>query len=273
MNTRSGVAASAVTERSKRKYDDLADRYEEVYFYVADLGERLISLADPAPGTKALDIGAGRGAVARAALAKGCAVTAVDVSPRMVELLAADLPQISVHCMDAGRLGFPDGAFELVTAGFVLQVLDDPAAALVEIRRVLTPGGSVALSVDTQSIGRLNWLPELTADFFGQGQGSGSSGGARAATESDRTDDLLARAGFTDIRRETVTVLQPIPDPPALWDWMMPRGLTEVLKALPADRAEDFRQAFMTHAEPMHSAEDGIVLDFVLTLHLAKAPQ
>ncbi|MFL6116826.1 MAG: methyltransferase domain-containing protein [Catenulispora sp.] len=265
MNTGSGAAASAVTEQSKRKYDDLADRYEEVYFYVADLGERLIDRADPAPGTRVLDIGAGRGAVARAALAKGCAVTAVDVSPRMVELLAADLPQIAVHCMEAGRLGFPDGAFDLVTAGFVLQILDEPAAALAEIRRVLTPGGTVALSVDTQSIGRLGWLPELTAEFFG-------SGGGRAATASDRTDDLLARAGFTDIRRETVTVLQPLPDPPALWDWMMPRGLTEILKTLPASRAEDFRQAFMTHAEQMHRADDGIVLDFILTLHLAKAP-
>lgn len=260
-----------MTEQSKRKYDDLADRYEEVYFYVADLGERLIALADPAPGTKVLDIGAGRGAVSRAALAKGCAVTAVDVSPRMVEHLAADLPQIAVHCMQAGQLDFPDGSFDLVTAGFVLQVLDGPAAALAEIRRVLVPGGSIALSVDTQSIRRLSWLPELTAEFFGRGSGVG--GTTRAATESDRTDDLLARAGFTDIHRETVTVLQPIPDPSALWEWMMPRGLTEILKALSTSRAEDFRQAFLTHAEEMHSAEDGIVLDFILSLHLAKAPR
>jgi hypothetical protein len=125
--------------------------------------------------------------------------------------------------------------------------------------------------VDTQSVERLSWLPELTADFFGPGAGGG--GTTRAATKSDQTDDLLARAGFTDIRRETVTVFQPIPDPSALWDWMKPRGLTEILKALPADRAENFRQAFMTHAEQMHSAEDGIELDFVLSLHLAKAPR
>src|SRR4051812_28257359 len=92
---------------ARRKYDELADRYEEIYFYVADLGRRLVDLADPAAGTRVLDVGAGRGAVARAALAKGCAVTAVDVSPQMVQRLAADHPEISAHCMPADHLDFP----------------------------------------------------------------------------------------------------------------------------------------------------------------------
>jgi ubiquinone/menaquinone biosynthesis C-methylase UbiE len=76
------------TEQGGRKYDEIADSYEEIFFYVADLGQRLIDFADPAPGTSALDVGAGRGAVARAALARGCEVTAVDASLGMVSRLA-----------------------------------------------------------------------------------------------------------------------------------------------------------------------------------------
>ncbi|NUR25159.1 MAG: methyltransferase domain-containing protein [Catenulispora sp.] len=262
--------------QARRKYDELADRYEEIYFYVADLGRRLVDLADPAPGTRVLDVGAGRGAVARAALAKGCAVTAVDVSPRMVERLAADHPEISAHCMQADRLDFPDDAFDLVTAGFVLQILDDPDGALAEIRRVLRPGATIAASVDTQYMGRLAWLVDLSTSFLTDGSvptpRTDSPAPPADPPHSRRTDDLLARAGFTDIRRETVQVRQPIPDPAALWEWMLPRGLAEVVQALPPERAEDFRQAFTAQAGEMHDSEEGIVLDFIATLHLAKAP-
>ena len=46
--------------------------------------------------------------------------------------------------MDIDRLDFADSSFDLVTAGLVLQVLDDPAAAIAEIRRVLAPVGVLA---------------------------------------------------------------------------------------------------------------------------------
>ncbi|UJW36762.1 class I SAM-dependent methyltransferase [Saccharothrix sp. AJ9571] len=62
--------------------------------------------------------------------------------------------------MDAAHLDFADGSFDLAAAGFVVQVLDDPAAVLGEVHRVLRPGGIVALSLETQSVGR---LPSTTA--------------------------------------------------------------------------------------------------------------
>lgn len=52
----------------------------------------------------------------------------------------------------------------------------------------------------------------------------------------------------------------------------VPRGLAETVKALPGERAEDFRRAFVAHAEKMRHSEEGIVLDFIATLHVAKAP-
>ncbi|OLF09254.1 class I SAM-dependent methyltransferase [Actinophytocola xanthii] len=251
------------TERSRRKYDQLADNYEELFFYVADMGRRLVELADPAPGTRVLDVGAGRGAVARAALARGCAVTAVDASPGMVARLTADYPELTVRQQDAGALDFPDGSFDLVTAGFVVQVLDDPAAALAEFRRVLAPGGTLALSLERQTVGRLGWLHDLYKRYFG-----GGSGSAMAAADLDA---LLDEAGFAVRPPVEVDAPKALDDAADMWWWMEAQGLPQALAALPAGRAEEFRVEFFAGAERMRE-EGGLVLEFGATLHLSTRP-
>jgi ubiquinone/menaquinone biosynthesis C-methylase UbiE len=255
------------TAQAGRKYDELAANYEEIFFYVADLGRQLIDFADPPRGARMLDVGAGRGAVARPALSRGCRVTAIDASIRMAARLAGDHPEIAAHQMDAARLAFRDATFDLVTAGFVIQVLDDPAAVLTEVRRVLVPGGMVALSLETQSPGRLQWLHDLSAEFFGAGRSTPDSG----PLAEDRLDALLHGAGFLDVTRKSVQMPRPVADPDALWEWMAPRGLADAVSRLPGDRGTEFRARFLTGARRMQE-DGGIVLDFAATLHRATAP-
>jgi SAM-dependent methyltransferase len=251
------------TEQGRRKYDALADRYEEIYFYVADMGRELVAFADPPPGARLLDVGAGRGAVARAALARGCAVTAVDASAGMVARLAADHPEIVARQQDAGALDFPDGAFDVVSAGFLVQVLSEPEVALAEFHRVLAPGGAVALSLERQTVGRLGWLHDLHREFFGGGGGD--------PLTADRLDELLTAAGFTTRARTEVGIPKPLPDPAALWDWLVPQGVPEALDRLPTERAVAFRERFFRGAEEMHR-DGGIVLEFGATFHHATRP-
>jgi SAM-dependent methyltransferase len=248
------------TEQNRRKYDALADRYEEIFFYVADMGRGLVDVAAPRPGMRVLDVGAGRGAVARAAVERGCVVTAVDASAGMVARLRADHPAITARQLDASGLDFPDGSFDVVTAGFLVQVLDDPAAALAEFRRVLAPGGTVALSLERQTVGRLGWLHELNATFFGSG------GEAADPLSADRLDTLLAEAGFDRLTRTEVDIPKPMAGPRVLWKWLELQGVPQALEALSPERAAEFRAAFFAGAEEMH-AEGGIVLDFGATLH------
>lgn len=256
------------TEQGRRKYDELADRYEEVFPYVADVGRQLVEYAAPPPGARVLDVGAGRGAVARAALALGCRVTAVDASKGMVERLDADYPDMIARQMDAGRLDFADDSFDLVTSGFVIQVLSDPGVALAEARRVLAPGGTIALSLEKQSVGRLRWLFELAAEFFG-GTVPSDDDEETGAMTADQLDKLLAEAGFSGLATQPVDMPVPMADPSALWSWLMPRGLTEALQAMPDATAEQFRERFLAGAQRMH-ASGGIVLDFRATLHKAQ---
>jgi ubiquinone/menaquinone biosynthesis C-methylase UbiE len=258
------------TEQGRRKYDELADRYEEVFPYVADVGKLLVDHASPPPGARVLDVGAGRGAVARAALSRGCVVTAVDASMGMVERLARDFPEIVSRQMDAGALAFPSSSFDLVAAGFVVQVLPDPDVALAEAHRVLVPGGTIALSLEKQSVGRLRWLYELAAEFFGTPVPSDDDS-ENGAMSSTTLDSLLTAAGFTNLTVAPVAMPIPLADPSALWDWLTPRGLTDAVRSLPDDRAEAFRERFLTSAETMQ-ADGGIVLDFRATLHKALKP-
>jgi SAM-dependent methyltransferase len=251
------------TEESRRKYDALAERYEEIFFYVADVGRQLVEYASPPAGGRVLDVGAGRGAVARAALALGCQVTAVDASAGMVSLLAADHPEMVVRQEDAGRLSFAAGSFDVVMAGFVVQVLTSPSDALAEFRRVLAPGGVVALSLERQEIGRLAWLHDLNRAYFGGGGGSPMT--------ADQLDALLLSAGFTSPTRVTVDIPKRLADPAAMWDWLANQGVADAVNNLPTEKAVSFREHFFRGAEEMHR-NGGIVLNFAATLHRATAP-
>jgi len=267
---------SAMTsmEQGRRKYDAIADHYEEIFFYVADGGRWLVDYADPAPGTRMLDVGAGRGAVARAGLARGCLVIAVDASSRMVERLGEDFPDIVAWQMDAGRLDFADGSFDLVTAGFLVEVLEDPAMAIAEFRRVLVPGGMLALSLERQSVGGLQWLHDLHADFFAASLAATASQGSTgdsAPLSADQLDGMLADAGLLELTRKSVTMPKSLSDPQALWDWLAIQGLAEAVAVLPRERAAEFRTRFFAGAEHMH-ATGGIVPEFAATLHRARVP-
>ena len=114
-------------------------------------------------------------------------------------------------------------------------------------------------------MGRLGWLHELNAGFFGGG------GEAADPLGADRLDALLAAAGFEHRTRTDVDIPKPMAGPAALWSWLELQGVPQALESLPPERAAEFRSAFFAGAEAMH-ADGGIVLDFDATLHRGARP-
>jgi ubiquinone/menaquinone biosynthesis C-methylase UbiE len=120
----------------------------------APCATQLLDLAAVEPGERVLDVACGTGIVARRAAARvgaGGVVAGSDVNEGMLEVAAAtaiDLPvRIEWHRADATALPLPDGAFDVVCCQQGLQFVPDPPLALREARRVLTPGGRLALAV------------------------------------------------------------------------------------------------------------------------------
>jgi demethylmenaquinone methyltransferase / 2-methoxy-6-polyprenyl-1,4-benzoquinol methylase len=107
------------------------------------------------PGDAVLDVCCGSGDLAVAALDAGGRVTGVDFSRPMLERARRKAPAVDWVEGDALALPFGDGSFDAVTIGFGLRNLADPALGLAELRRVLRPGGRVAVLELTRPSGLL----------------------------------------------------------------------------------------------------------------------
>jgi demethylmenaquinone methyltransferase/2-methoxy-6-polyprenyl-1,4-benzoquinol methylase len=111
---------------------------------------RLIDLASPQPGARALDLATGTGDIAYALADRGARVVGLDITLRMIELArhkSARRRALPFVQGDMLALPFPSASFDLVTTGYGLRNVPDLSTAIDEIGRVLAPGGQV-LSLD-----------------------------------------------------------------------------------------------------------------------------
>ena len=106
---------------------------------------RLVSLAEPKPGARALDVCCGTGDLAFALARRGAEVVGLDfsepmlaVARRRAESSSPNAPQFIRG--DALRVPFPDNSFDIVTVGYGLRNLAQWEDGLKEMLRVAKPG-------------------------------------------------------------------------------------------------------------------------------------
>jgi demethylmenaquinone methyltransferase / 2-methoxy-6-polyprenyl-1,4-benzoquinol methylase len=108
----------------------------------------MVDAVRAAPGERVLDVATGTGLVARALKRRyGCRVVGLDQSEQM---LSRALPLVGpvyeqVVRGEAERLPFEDGEFDALTFTYLLRYVDDPAATMRELARVVRPGGRIAM--------------------------------------------------------------------------------------------------------------------------------
>ena len=106
----------------------------------------LVSRIEAGPGDRVLDVATGTGAVARELIRRyGCTVVGLDQSPEMLAEARRRLgDEVELVEGRAEELPFADASFDALTFTYLLRYVDDPAATLRELARVVRPGGTVA---------------------------------------------------------------------------------------------------------------------------------
>ncbi len=124
------------------------------------VGESLCEAADLEAGSKVLDVACGNGNAALAAARRFCQVVGLDYVPALLEAgrERARGERLSVDFVegDAEALPFRDASFDVALSTFGVMFAPNQEQAARELRRVVRPGGKIALA---------NWTPE---GFIGQ---------------------------------------------------------------------------------------------------------
>lgn len=143
----------------RRMFDRIAPVYD-VMNRVMTLGldrrwRRLTAEAVVLPGARVLDACCGTGDLALAAEREGGLVTGLDFSSEM--LVRARRKSTTIEWVQGDLLTLPykADAFDAATVGFGVRNVADLRAALLELRRVLRPGGRLAILEITQPRGPL----------------------------------------------------------------------------------------------------------------------
>ena len=106
---------------------------------------RLVDSLHAAPRDVVLDVATGTGLVARAVSERyGCEVVGLDRSADMLSAAAARDGHIPLVRARAESLPFADESFDHLTFTYLLRYVDDPAATMRELARVVRPGGRIA---------------------------------------------------------------------------------------------------------------------------------
>ena len=157
-------------------------------------------------GSRVLEAGCGTGAqtVALQRRSPGARITAVDVSTASLErakarVAAAGLTGLEFRQADLLALPFPAASFDHAFLCFVLEHLPDPAGALIALRRVVRPGGTV--TVIEGDHGSALFHPDSAAARAAIAcQVELHRRAAGDATIGRRLYPLLAAAGFAEVR-------------------------------------------------------------------------
>ncbi len=142
-------------DQDPSRWDDHVSVYERVFEpFSTTFAKTAIAALGVTTGSRCLDVGCGSGAGALEMASIGGLVDAVDLSGAMIDrvkerALAAGAT-VNGHQMDGQALAFADDSFDARMSVFGIILFPDTVAGLRELRRVVIPGGSVAVVAWTQ---------------------------------------------------------------------------------------------------------------------------
>jgi SAM-dependent methyltransferase len=197
-------------------------RRAEIEKVTRPVSEWMVEALDPQPGDTVLELAAGPGDVgylAASLLGEDGRLISSDFSSEMVEVARRraselGLENVEHRVIDAEEIALEDDFVDGVLCRFGLMLMPDPEAAVAEVRRVLRPGGRLALGV-WSTPGRNPWIAiggRILAERGLAPPPQPGEPGMFVLADKERLRGLLEGAGFEVERIDEVSVLLPYDD-------------------------------------------------------------
>jgi ubiquinone/menaquinone biosynthesis C-methylase UbiE len=203
-----GAVDPAAQERERVFHDELAKQYEATEMPAREpdaLEKPLLDGLGDIRGLRVLDLGCGIGDLTMMLLDRGADVTALDISPGMVDVARRRAEHLFPAASFTGvagtveQTGLPDETFDLIVGKWILHHVE-LTPALAEMRRILAPGGRAAF-VENSALNPLL--------MFARRHLAGRFGVPRLGTEDERPFD---QADLDTFRREFPSFQMEFPD-------------------------------------------------------------
>jgi SAM-dependent methyltransferase len=213
---------------------ELADDFSRA---TAPVSEAMVAAVDPQPGQTIIELAAGRGdtgLLTAEAIGPEGRLIITDGAHEMIKgaerhAKAQGVDNAEFRTLELESLDVDAATVDAILCRFGYMHAVDPEAALRDARRVLKPGGRIAIAVwDLQE--RNPWLnvPRIALNSVSEGPG------AFALSEDGLVQELLAVAGFDDRAVDPVDIVFAVESLDAMWDLVMGISSTMVplVKAL-----------------------------------------
>ena len=261
-------------EKSKANWDAMAPGWEEYRDYMWNttrhIAEWLVDNVDAREGDTLLDLAGGpgeNGFLAAERVGAAGKVIETDFAPQMVDVASRratelGLGNVETRALNAEAMDLADDSVDGIICRWGFMLMQDPATAMSECRRVLKDGRRMTLSV-WGAPEKNPWVtvPGMTMTQLGYPPGGDpfGPGGMFSLSDHDTLRKMLVEAGFENVEIEEIPCNWPHATFEAGWTFMtnVAGAIASVVKEVPPDEVERLKAALEENFEP-YRTENGI---------------
>jgi ubiquinone/menaquinone biosynthesis C-methylase UbiE len=247
-------------ERSREIWDEMAPGWERqnvcLWRASESLARWMVDALDPSPGETILDIAAGPGDTGFLAAERGARLISTDFAAEMTAVAARaaearGLTNVECRQLDAEKMDLPDASVDGVLCRWGFMLMQDPAAALRESKRVLRVGGKLVFSVwGPPEANPWVTIPVVVAVSRGltEPADARAPGGMFSMADEGGVRAMLRDAKFQHIELSTFPITWRFDD---LWSFYteLAGAVAALVKSAPSETVAAFKEAVRAAAD------------------------